>query len=326
MPTATPASQFKWFMLPRIWELFVVPFRCDCYTSPRYPRRPLFRTRGADMNGFKILAVGAFLYCGPSFCHAQIKLLENPAESRAALFTSAGGDDYFQPAAESDLTRPRSIQAEIADGSAINPFPGANLSPSDTIVDTNIGTAPASDPASLNAGVQYRPSAIDQILRNGSIAQTPDSAYVPVSWPMQQPDNPTARMMLNPGCTQGLWASYPAERAAACARMHQHLAGHHHGRGHGGVCQPCGQAGYGKSTCVATSAQPVNRYAPSACDHTALAPASHVVATQPPHQTAPRYQNLLTPQAASAKPFGGEALEPESETQDNVALLPGLFR
>jgi hypothetical protein len=26
MPTATPASQFMWFKLPRIWERFVVPF------------------------------------------------------------------------------------------------------------------------------------------------------------------------------------------------------------------------------------------------------------------------------------------------------------
>ena len=26
IPTATPASQFMWFKLPRIWEMFVVPF------------------------------------------------------------------------------------------------------------------------------------------------------------------------------------------------------------------------------------------------------------------------------------------------------------
>lgn len=272
------------------------------------------------MNGFKVFAVGAFLYCGPSFCHAQIRILENQADPRSMLVKSGQGDS-FQPAAAADLTRPRGFQAEIAANPIEDPFPGANSSPSDGLLGEDVAPMPASDPASLPIGIRHRHSPIDQILRNGLISQTPNSAQVPISWPMQGPDNPTARMLLNPGCTQGLWANYPAERAAECALMYQRLAGHQRGRACGTGCAPCGQARCGSEEYGNAHFQSLNRYAPPGCDTLSFVPATHA-APQPQ----PQYQSLLSPTPTSEARLAQDSVNKLPENQDNVAQMPNLIR
>ncbi len=273
------------------------------------------------MNGFKVLAVGAFLYCGPSFCHAQINILENQAQPRSIL-VKAVQQDAFQPAEAADLTRWRNSDAEISDGGIENPFQGANPSPSDTLVDSDAAPAPASDPASLPVGIRHRHNPIDQILRNGLISQTPNSAQVPIAWPMQGAENPTARMMLNTGCTQGLWDNYPAERAAECALMYQQLAGKQRscgGHSCGTGCKTC-RASQG---CGTAHFQPVNRYAPATCDHAQLTSSSNSAAKKQPE-----FQSLVapTPIPAPVAPFAGESISTVPESKDSVAQLPGLFR
>lgn len=263
------------------------------------------------MNGFKAFAVGAFLYCGPTICHAQISILENNSEPRSILVRS--GDERVQPAAAADLTR-QSIQAEI---SADSPMDISGVSPSDVFVDARVQQTPTPDPASL-PHAQSQPNVIDQILRNGLIAQTPNSAQVPVAWPMQQPDNPTARMMLATGCTAGLWDNYPAERAAECARMYQHLAKKHCAHG-------CGLHHHAHAACATCAggraAKPVNRYAPApaACDSAPFQSASHV-------SPQPNFQSLLAPTPTMAEPLNDPSLHTVQDNQDNVAQLPGLIR
>ena len=270
------------------------------------------------MNGFKVFAVGAFLYCGPSFCHAQIRILENQADPRSMLVKSGQGDG-FQPAAAADLTRSRGFEAEIATNPIENPSPGANASPSNGFFGEDVAPMPASDPASLPIGIRHSHSPIDQILRNGLISQTPNSAQVPISWPMQGPDNPTARMLLNPGCTQGLWDNYPAERAAQCALMYQHLAGHQHRKACATGCKPCGQAGCASSECGNAHSQTSNRYAPAGCDSLSFVPATHA-------QPQPQYQSLLSTTSTSAARLAEDSVNEVRENQHNVAQIPNLVR
>lgn len=260
------------------------------------------------MNGFKVLAVGALLSCGTSWCQAQINILESTSEPRSILVRAS--DDRFQPAPAADLTR-QSVQAEISGESIIEAH---NPSPSDTFSDAPAQLAPTPDPASLPLA-EAPANVIDQILRNGLIAQTPNSMQVPIAWPMQQPDNPTARMMLSTGCTTGLWDNYAAERAAECAQMYQHLAKRQcaHGKGtHHRASAPC-------ATCVGGQpARPVNRYAPAACDSAPFHSALH-------SSTQQNFQSLLAP-APAAEPLSDPLLPMVPEKQGNVAQLPSLIR
>jgi hypothetical protein len=271
------------------------------------------------MNGFRVLAVGAFLYCGPSFCHAQINNLQHKAQPRSIL-VKAVQDDAFQPAQGADLTRSRTSDAEISTDPIENPFPGTNSSPSEGIEDKSVVSSPTSDPESLPVGIRHRHNPIDQILRNGLISQTPNSAQVPVSWPMQSVYNPTARMMLIPSCTQGLWDGYPAERAAQCALMYQRLAGNQHSQGCGQNCgtgcKSCRQTGCAPSGCGNAHFQPINRYAPAICD----------TGSHPAAKKLPQFQSLLAPAPTVAEPLADESSKRIPENQDNVAQLPGLFR
>ena len=273
------------------------------------------------MNGFKVFAVGAFLYCGPSFCHAQISILEYKTYPMPTLAKSTQGEGFQHPAA-AGLTRSRSFEAEIATNPIENIFTGANDSPSDFLANPDVEPAEASDPASLPVGIRHRHSPIDQILRNGLISQTPNSAQVQIAWPTQGTDNLTARMLLSPGCTQGLWDNYSAERAAQCALMHQHLAGNLHRKACTTGCKPCGQAGCAStSECGTARSHTANRYAPPGCDCPSFTPASHAGA-----QPQPQYQSLLSPNRTSAAPFADSSENEVAENRDNVAQIPALLR
>ena len=269
------------------------------------------------MNGFKLLAVGAFLCSGTSFCHAQISILEGPSEPRSILVGSS--EDRFAPTPAADLTR-QNVQAEISESPANDPLVN---SASDLMIDAHVAPTKSPDPASLPVA-HGQPNVIDQILRNGLIAQTPHSAQVPIAWPMQQVDNPTARMMSGTGCTQGLWDTYSSERAAECARMYQHLAKSHqaHGFGLHGHCNQC-ISGCASGAC-AGHARPVNRYAPANCGSPACDMAASTI---PQSANQPQFQSLLAPEPTVAQPLTNAAQHGQAvESQDNVAQLPGLIR
>lgn len=265
------------------------------------------------MNGFKLLAVGAFLCSGTSFCHAQINILENSSETRSILVRN--GDDRFQPAPAADLTR-QNVQAEITESPSDQMVRGG----SDLIIDGQATSTQTPDPTSLPVA-HGQPNVIDQILRNGVIAQTPHSAQVPIAWPMQQVDNPTARMMMVTACTQGLWDSYPSERAAECARMYQHLAKSRHAHGcslsQHGHCQHAGN-GCGCASC-GVAKKPVNRYAPAACDSVAANQNSQSL-------NYPKFQSLLAPEPTVAQPLTETSPSSSTDSKENVAQLPGLIR
>ncbi len=264
------------------------------------------------MNGFKVLAVGAFLYCGPSFCFGQINILDDRSGPRSILVGTS--DELLVPAPAADLTRESLASPEISTQSEAEGLLAPADEPSSILVDAPAPTPPAADPSSLPVRTHGHHNPVDQILRNGLIAQTPHCNEVPVSWPSRQVDNPTARMMMASGCTQGLWDSYAAERAAQCAHMYSHLAGHqhHHACGAGA----CNSVGHGCATC----AQPVNRYAPSACDQVSRA-------AMPGVRAATNYRSLLAPTSvAEARPLNDRSLNVVPETKDNIAQVPGLIR
>jgi hypothetical protein len=275
------------------------------------------------MNGFKVLAVGAFLYCGPTSCFAQVNSSTSQARPRTILVKEVQ-EDAIQPAAEAELKRSATANAEITSNDIGNPFLGVNQSPSDLPSDGHEAPAADRDPASLPLGNHHRHDPIDQILSNGLISQTPNSAQVPVAWPMQGPFNPTAHMMMDTGCTQGLWDSYPAERAAQCALMYKRLAGHQHRhscakQGCASGCKSCGHAGCGTPACGSAHSKPNNRYAPATCDASQVESAANRAAQ-------PQFQTLVAPTPNLTEPLADEVPSKASEDKDSVAQLPGLFR
>lgn len=266
------------------------------------------------MNGFKVLAVGAFLYCGPSFCFAQINILGDRNDSRSILV--ATGDETLVPAPAAELRRDPAPSPEISTQSEAEALAAPGDVPSSILIDAHLPTPPIADPSSLpiiNHG-QHNP--VDQILRNGIIAQTPHCNEVPVGWPSRQVDNPTARMMMSVGCTQGLWDNYAAERAAQCAHMYSHLAGHHRRFALGGHRLACGNATQGCAPC----GRPINRYAPAACDQASASPA-------PVRRDGTNFQSLLAPTSfAEVQPLDDQSLNVVPESKDNIAQVPGLIR
>ncbi|MFO1062765.1 MAG: hypothetical protein U0892_02675 [Pirellulales bacterium] len=124
---------------------------------------------------------------------------------------------------------------------------------------------------------------------------------MPIEWPCGQrnvlnPYNPTATFMLHNWCTQGLWDTYPAQRAAECARIQRQISGQcgcgmHHG------C--CGQAACAHGYCGGT----INRYTQSAgCDSCgAVTPAAESMIGQPtyaPEQAPQVYEPPMVPTPA----------------------------
>ncbi len=116
-----------------------------------------------------------------------------------------------------------------------------------------------SDPASLPVGRRHRhngPSVVDTIVNQATLGNIANASVTPISWGGNiQTPNPVAEWLLREECVQGLWANYPAQRAAECATMWSKLAG------------PCGGCSSGScvkaaapcTTCQ-TSSAPRNRY------------------------------------------------------------------
>jgi hypothetical protein len=175
-----------------------------------------FRTRGANMKIVKICAVGAFLCCGGTFTFAQED--STPAAQAAESVNFDGGLDELIPAPASDLNR----NPELADDHTIvdggeNPF--YTSSPSDQ--KATVSAAPdTSDPASLSVSTQHH-----EVGPVVGLMNYPDASESPVAWPNYGRYNPTARVMMKSWCVDGLWSSFPAERAAQCAKIQQHLSG-----------------------------------------------------------------------------------------------------
>ncbi len=308
-----------------------------------------FRTEGANMKLAKICAVGAIL-CGPSFCQAQVKFFDSVDQVRSILV--AADDTSLQPAAAANAQRESSSQfanAEVTVDGGENPFPAG--SPLDVASASDLPVN-NTDPSSLPVGLHHRRNAIDQILQNGLIAQTPNAAFAPVAWPGREvADNPTARSMLYTRCNINLWDNYAAEQAAECARIQAHLTpghGHHHGCA---TCPPvgcapvgcatgsCGHGGHGglHARLNRYTGQLAGKFAGDSavgCD-CASAPVAQSCATcqagvqQHANPAIPTVQPL-SPEAPSMQPSLAPALVPApigavNHPQPHTAAVPGSF-
>jgi hypothetical protein len=189
------------------------------------------------------------------------------------------------------------------------------------------------DPAALSIGKQQR-SIVDTIVDQSMVAGIPDASYMPVQWTgAVQAPNAIATLLLREEChANALWAGYPAQRAAECNRMWQHLSHSHRG-----------QSGCAQGGCHVGHTPIRNRYRPDAsvagcsggaCATTSLAApqsaraghAGHAAnaAPQAPHHTAPS-PGTPTP-APAITPTALEAATATPGNDGKVAFLPMFHR
>lgn len=75
-------------------------------------------------------------------------------------------------------------------------------------------------------------SMVNTILQYGAYQDLPNASYMPIQWPStsshSHTTNPIGRYMLRNWCVDGLWATYPAQRAAQCQAIQNSLSGCSH--------------------------------------------------------------------------------------------------
>ncbi len=211
----------------------------------RCTRTPIVRIGRVCLFGGSVLVANSVAF-------AQV---DNASARHAESILIGGEEEPLTPAPAAEITRTPSVQENLEIDGGENPF--YTQSPSDQ--SGTVKVAPSTtDPASLPSGVNHA-DPIQQIIENGTLSQFAD-ASAPVAWPGFGAYNPTARVMLKNWCVDGLWCTFPAERAEQCAKIQKHLAGHQWFGQHGNACA--------SGSCSAPSGV-VNRYlsAPSkACD------------------------------------------------------------
>ena len=185
--------------------------------------------------------------------------------------------------------------------------------------------APA-DPRSIRVGRQEVPtSVVETIVNHSMVGSIPQASMAPANWSQGcQTPNPVADILLRQECTDGLWATYPAERAAECADMWNTLSGNHHGCASG--CNSCGTAGgCGAVVGCHSGHKPVlNRYrqhhaAPATCGSVAPSTCGCSQCDSGVSNLPPQHQGHMFPVAAPAPvPQNVQAQTP----QNKVAFLP----
>lgn len=163
----------------------------------------------------KLLALGAAvasITCVTP-CSAQLQIESSTAtqpQHRVAYQTSQESVDVFGPGSTSG-GRPRGNSGYFAEGEQLRE-PRSVLSepPSNS---TNTPPSIAHQPALATPSV-------------GVLANTPEVGMIPVYWPDSvggcRLANPIADAMMRTWCTEGLWDTYPAQRARLCAHIQHH--------------------------------------------------------------------------------------------------------
>lgn len=174
----------------------------------------------------------------------------------------------------------------------------------------------ANDPASLPGARTERPqltSIVDTLVTQAALAKVPHVGQVPIYWGgAPQTPNPVAQWLKRQQCVDGLWANYPAQRAAECVRMWSHLSGHGYGASGSGPCQSCaGHADY--------SLKPRNRFLErlTAAPTTGCATCGTACDAHPAQaESAPACTSCAQAAPATKTAQAGEP--------SNLAALPGL--
>lgn len=168
----------------------------------------------------KVLALGAAvasISCVTP-CSAQLRI-EPPTASqpqhRVAYQNSQQEPGVFSPASNSDSAS-SGDSSYFADGA-----PSERIGGHESILPEQSSTS-----ASMPPSIAHVPAPAQTTL--GVLANTPEVGLVPVCWPDGaggcRTPNPVADMMMRTWCTEGLWDTYPAQRARICAHI-QHRTG-----------------------------------------------------------------------------------------------------
>ncbi|MGN6546099.1 MAG: hypothetical protein ACTHK7_13680 [Aureliella sp.] len=179
-------------------------------------------------------------------CSAQLNI-DSPAsphpESRLAFQNSDGGLDIFGQA-------PASAEVSPSDDYFAPGAPGEGLgAPRSILADqpSIFTSAPQSTPSS--AAPSSPPSIPPAAAPLGVLSNTPEAGMVPVCWPDGvggcRTPNPIADMMARNWCTDGLWATYPAQRACQCVHIQQHTGGYNRYTYGSAACGACGSPACG---------------------------------------------------------------------------------
>lgn len=329
MPTATPASQLHdGYCLPFTRDQFVVlSFATDIATETA--RRIRFKVTDMDKS-LCFVAVVAFSCVGLSTASAQLELMDGnqrPVRLIAQQSDDQVGDSQLGNADGDRIPNPfdlftgQDFDAPIPSIPSAAPENGPGL---------NDPSASSANPAGLPIAKQG-PSIVDTILDQSTVASVPHTGYAAVNWTAghAHPHNPVARVLLREDCpTAALWAGYPAQRAAECAQMWNHLNRQQQrgcgscGTGQGGSC---GQGGCGRGGCgtgaagCSTCNQPVvhNRY-----QH-AVAPAAPCAACDSHAATASVRTGVPTAAPALSTGFRDVTPPPPAESGIGPATGPG---
>jgi hypothetical protein len=240
------------------------------------------------------LATVAFSCCGIHSSFAQIQ------------FTT--GQPTLAPLLLSNQTESAEVSDALVQETVPNPFDffteqDASSSATGSTPSASVELSPSDeDPTSLPVGRHHQNrSIVETVIDHSTISAIPHAAMGPVFWnaPARTP-NPVAEILLREECNvRGLWAGYPAQRAAECADMWNRI-----NKPHG--CKSCAHTAPQCNTC-----QPVrNRYTQQAqaevCDPLATPPLTQCSSPQPTEWVAPQT---------------AEALQIEQES-NKVAFLP----
>ncbi len=296
MPTATPASQFMWLTLPWIWVYFVVPFLMRSLKPGQWMARHFYLAPlGYPNMKFSILALGAAVAGISSQCAAQLhiepsfptraaetRLVSQQQETVGSAFAdepAAGQEDsaYFAPTPpQAEITRDsvRASQSILSESSAES----GSIDPS----------VPTGKPISKNI-TTGAPLHVLQM--------TPEVGMVPVCWQNTgcPTPNPIADYLRESWCSNGLWDTYPCQRARQCAHIQQQMFGHN--RYTCGGCAACGVA-------------PVHVGSVTTGGCASCAAPSHCAQALPKTTTSPELKlpasTLMTAAPTAQSPFLGE--------------------
>lgn len=195
-----------------------------------------------------LCATVAFSCCGINSLYGQIHLPHGSptlAPQLVANQTQAAEIDGETPMpfqAPTPVVVPNPFDFELS-----SPSPETNAAQNAGVSGVELTDSPSLnqsnlDPSSLPVGRHHRrrPNIVDTMADYSMLANTPHAGVTPVDWcRTNRTPNPIADIILRQECVEGLWAGYPAERAAECARMWEKIHGSCNNGCPVGPCQPC---------------------------------------------------------------------------------------
>lgn len=212
------------------------------------------------------VTTAAFACCALT-ASAQVQILSGQPTLAPRLVSDQNPLAEIEPLPLGPADQERSANPFDYFGSGSTPAPDPLPIASDLMAEEQ---APPSDPTSLPVAKNLR-SMVDTIVDQGVLTGVANASSTPVYWGgASQTPNPVAQWLMREECVDGLWANYPQQRAAECAHMWSHIAGHSCCKGScsaNASCHVCTQPGRNRYTeNCAPAANGVHSVPTSSCD------------------------------------------------------------